>query len=67
VCAQQAAMLPFGSVAVLINTMKYTSRQRERWNTFQDPAAAAIRSHVWADFRLSSEAPGASGAGDASI
>ena len=53
VCAQQLAILPFESVAVLINTMKYTSRQLERWNTFQDPAAAQIRSHVWVDFRLS--------------
>jgi hypothetical protein len=53
VCAQQDAMEPFGSVAVLINTMKYTSRRLARWDTFQDPAAPPIRSHVWVDFRLS--------------
>jgi len=35
----------------LINTMKYTSRQRERWNTFQDLAPALIQSHIWVDFR----------------
>jgi hypothetical protein len=50
-CAHQEQMLPFQSKAVLINTMKYTSRQRERWNTFQDPAPALIQSHVWVDFR----------------
>jgi len=52
VCAHQQAILPFQSTAVLINTMKYTSRQIERWNTFQDAASALIRSHVWVDFRL---------------
>ena len=72
VCAQRAAMLPFGSVAVLINNMKYTSWQVERWNTFQDPAAAVIRSHVWVDFLLSGAVSGAvssavSGADDATI
>ena len=60
VCAQQAALLPFGSVALLINTMKYTSRRLARWDTFQDPAAPPIRSLVWVDFRLS-------GAGAATI
>ena len=53
VCAHQDAMLPFQSASVLINTMRYTSRQLERWNTFQEAAAALIRSHVWVDFRLS--------------
>jgi len=52
VCAQQRAMLPFESHAVFINTMKYTSRQQERWNTYMDPAAALIRSQVWVDFRI---------------
>jgi len=67
VCAQQAALLPFGSAAVLINTMKYTSRQRERWSTFQDPAASAIRSHVWVDFQLLPVTGAASAADDATI
>jgi len=58
VCAQQRAMLPFESQAVLINTIKYTSRQKERWNTYMDPTAPLIRSHVWVDFRASPSTPG---------
>jgi len=53
VCAQQRAMLPFESCAVFINTLKYTSRQQERWNTYMDPTAPLIRSQVWVDFEAS--------------
>jgi len=52
VCAAQRAMLPFASQTVLLNTMQYASRQAGRWNTNQDPQAAAIRSRVWVDFEL---------------
>jgi len=52
VCAQQRAMRPFASQAVLVNTMQYTSRQAGRWNTNQDPLAQEIRSRVWVDFEL---------------
>jgi len=55
VCAQQASMLPFASRAVLVNTMKYTSRHANRWDTYQQPQAAVIRSQVWADFQLDPE------------
>ena len=58
VCEQQRAMLPFESQAVLINTMKYTSRQKERWNTYMDSTAPLIRSHVWVDFEASPSEPG---------
>jgi hypothetical protein len=52
VCAQQHAMLPFASQAVMVNTMQYTSRQAGRWNINQDPLAPEIRSRVWVDFEL---------------
>ena len=52
VCAEQRAMRPFASQAVLVNTMQYTSRQAGRWNTNQDPHAQEIRSRVWVDFEL---------------
>jgi len=55
VCAQQATMLPFASRAVLVNTMKYTSRHANRWDTYQQPQADVIRSQVWADFQLDPE------------
>jgi len=45
-------MQPFSSQTVLLNTMQYASRQAGRWNTNQDPQAAAIRSRVWVDFEL---------------
>ena len=52
VCAQQHAMLPFSSKAVMVNTMQYTSRQAGRWNINQDPLAPEIRSRVWVDFEI---------------
>ena len=51
-CALQGAMRPHASLAVLVNTMKYTSRQHNQWQMLQNLSHDAISSHVWADFRI---------------
>jgi len=52
VCARKLALLPYLSMAVLVNTMKHTSRERNRWNMFQNATASTIESRVWADFQF---------------
>ena len=52
VCARQQALLPLHSMAVFVNTMKHTSKERNRWNMFQNSTASNIESWVWADFQF---------------
>jgi hypothetical protein len=52
VCARQHALLPYRSMAVLVNTMKHVSRERNRWNMFQNSTASDVESRVWADFQF---------------
>jgi hypothetical protein len=39
-------------MAVLVNTMKHVSRERNRWNMFQNSTASDVESRVWADFQF---------------